>query len=109
MRHAIRIAVAAGVPIALGTDAGVGRHGANGHEFTLMSQWGGMTPLQVIQAGTANAARLLGWQDRIGTLAPGKLADVVAVAGDPMQNVQTLETAVFVMKNGVVYREPTRP
>jgi len=109
MRHAIRIAVAAGVPIALGTDAGVGRHGVNGHEFTLMSQWGGMTPMQAIVAGTASAARLLGWDDRLGTLAPGKLADVVAVAGDPTQNVQTLETAVFVMKNGVVYREPGRP
>ncbi|HSU12755.1 amidohydrolase family protein [Longimicrobium sp.] len=106
MRRAIRIAVAAGVPIALGTDAGVGPHGANGHEFTLMAEWGGMTPMQVIVAGTSNAAKLLGWQNRIGTLAPGKLADVVAVAGDPMQNVRTLETATFVMKNGVVYKEP---
>ena len=109
MRHAIRIAVAAGVPIALGTDAGVGRHGANGHEFTLMSQWGGMTPMQSIVAGTSNAARLLGWQDRVGTLAPGKLADIVAVAGDPLQNVQTLEAATFVMKNGVIFKEPQRP
>jgi len=109
MRTAIRRAVAAGVPIALGTDAGVGPHGANGHEFTLMSQWGGMTPMQAIVAGTANAAKLLGWQDRLGTLAAGKLADIVAVAGDPLQNVQTLETATFVMKNGVVYKEPTRP
>jgi len=106
MRHAIRIAVAAGVPIALGTDAGVGPHGANGHEFTLMAEWGGMTPMQVIVAGTSSAARLLGWQDRIGTLAPGKLADVVAVAGDPTQNVRTLETATFVMKNGVIYKQP---
>ena len=109
MRRAIRIAVAANVPIALGTDAGVGQHGANGHEFTLMAQWGGMTPMQAIVAGTRNAARLLGWEERLGTLAAGKLADVVAVAGDPLQNVQTLETAVFVMKNGVVYKEPQRP
>jgi imidazolonepropionase-like amidohydrolase len=109
MRHAIRIAVAAGVPIALGTDAGVGGHGVNGHEFTLMAEWGGMTPMQVIVAGTSNAAKLLGWQDRVGTLATGRLADVVAVAGDPTQNVRTLETAVFVMKNGVVYKEPQRP
>lgn len=108
MRHAIRIAVAAGVPIALGTDAGVGAHGANGHEFTLMAEWGGMTPMQAIVAGTSNAARLLGWQGRIGTLAPGKLADVVAVAGDPLQNVRTLETAIFVMKNGFVYKEMAR-
>ncbi|HEX8903955.1 MAG TPA: amidohydrolase family protein, partial [Longimicrobiaceae bacterium] len=108
MRRAIRIAVAAGVPIALGTDAGVGPHGANGHEFTLMAEWGGMTPMQAIVAGTRNAARLLGWESRIGTLAPGKLADIVAVAGDPLQNVRTLETATFVMKNGVVYKEPAR-
>ncbi|HEU4557082.1 MAG TPA: amidohydrolase family protein [Longimicrobium sp.] len=109
MRRAIRIAVAANVPIALGTDAGVGQHGANGHEFTLMTQWGGMSPMQAIVAGTRNAARLLGWEERLGTLASGKLADVVAVAGDPLQNVQTLETAIFVMKNGVVYKEPQRP
>ena len=109
MRSAIRTAVAAGVPIALGTDAGVGAHGANGHEFTLMVEWGGMTPMQAIQAGTRNAARLLGWEDRIGTLAPGKLADVVAVTGDPLRDVRVLETGVvFVMKNGAVQREPGR-
>ncbi|HYH83762.1 MAG TPA: amidohydrolase family protein, partial [Longimicrobium sp.] len=108
MRRAIRIAVAAGVPIALGTDAGVGQHGANGHEFTLMAQWGGMTPMQAIVAGTSSAAKLMGWEDRVGTLAAGRLADIVAVAGDPLQNVQALETATFVMKNGVVYKEPQR-
>jgi imidazolonepropionase-like amidohydrolase len=108
MRRAIRIAVAAGVPIALGTDAGVGAHGANGHEFTLMVEWGGMTPMQAIVAGTSNAAKLLGWQGRVGTLAAGRQADVVAVAGDPLRNVRTLETATFVMKNGVVYKEPAQ-
>ena len=106
MRTAIRIAREAGVPIALGTDAGVGPHGANGHEFTLMVEWGGFTPMQAIVAGTQNAARLLGWEDRVGTLRPGLLADVVAVAGDPTQNVRTLESAVFVMKNGVIYKQP---
>ncbi|HEX5726813.1 MAG TPA: amidohydrolase family protein [Longimicrobiaceae bacterium] len=106
MRNATRIAVRAGVPVALGTDAGVGQHGANGHEFTLMVEWGGMTPMQAIVAGTRNAARLLGWEDRLGTLAPGKLADVVAVAGDPTRDVRALERAVFVMKNGVVYKSP---
>lgn len=107
MRHAIRIAVAAGVPIALGTDAGVGAHGTNGHEFTLMAEWGGMTPMQVIVAGTSNAAKLLGWQDRVGTLAAGRMADVVAVRGDPLQNVRTLENGVvFVMKNGIIHRQP---
>jgi imidazolonepropionase-like amidohydrolase len=106
MRHGIRLAVAHHVPIALGTDAGVGPHGANGHEFTLMVEWGGLSPMQAIQAGTLTAARLLGWEARVGSLAPGKLADVVAVAGDPLADVHTLEHAVFVMKNGVVYRTP---
>lgn len=107
MRHAIRIAVAAGVPIALGTDAGVGAHGTNGHEFTLMAEWGGMTPMQVIVAGTSNAAKLLGWQDRVGTLSAGRMADVVAVRGDPLTNVRTLENGVvFVMKNGIIHRQP---
>jgi imidazolonepropionase-like amidohydrolase len=109
MRNAVHLALAAGVPIALGTDAGVGPHGANGHEFTLMHDWGGMSPMQVIVAGTSNAAKLLGWDDRVGTLATGRLADVVAVSGDPLQNVRTLESGVvFVMKNGVVYRQPGR-
>ncbi|HEX6038946.1 metal-dependent hydrolase family protein [Longimicrobium sp.] len=109
MRNATRIAQRAGVPIALGTDAGVGAHGTNGHEFTLMVEWGGMSPMQSIQAGTANAARLLGWENRVGTLRPGLLADVVAVPGDPTQNIRTMETAVFVMKNGVVYKQPGQP
>jgi imidazolonepropionase-like amidohydrolase len=108
MRTAIRLAVAAGVPIALGTDAGVGPHGANGHEFTLMHEWGGMTPMQAIVAGTSSAAKLLGWQERVGTLAAGRLADVVAVSGDPLQDVRRLESGgvVFVMKSGVVYKQP---
>jgi imidazolonepropionase-like amidohydrolase len=108
MRHAIRIAMAHRVPIALGTDAGVGQHGANGHEFSLMVEWGGMTPMQAIQAGTLSAARLLGWDARLGSLAAGKLADVVAVPGDPTADVHRLEHPVFVMKNGVVYRTPER-
>jgi len=104
MRNGIRIAVRNGVPIALGSDAGVGAHGANGHEFTLMVEWGGLTPMQAIVAGTSSAARLLGWDNRIGTLAAGMLADIVAVQGDPLANIRTLETATFVMKNGVVYK-----
>jgi imidazolonepropionase-like amidohydrolase len=106
MRNAIKLAVRNGVPIALGTDAGVGPHGGNGHEFTLMVEWGGLTPMQAIVAGTSNGARLLGWEKRVGTLEAGKLADVVAVAGDPLKDVRTLERPVFVMKNGVVYKAP---
>ena len=106
MRHAVRIAMQNKVPIALGTDAGVGAHGANGHEFTLMVEWGGMTPMQAIVAGTSNAAKLLGWDRNVGTLAAGKWADIVAVPGDPTADIKTLEKPVFVMKNGVVYKSP---
>lgn len=104
MRRGVRIAKAAGVPIALGTDAGVGRHGQNGHEFTLMVQWGGLTPMEAIVAGTSSAAKVLGWEDRIGSIRAGLLADLVAVPGDPTRDVTLLERPNFVMKGGVVFR-----
>ena len=104
MRDATRLARAAGVKIALGTDAGVGRHGQNGHEFTLMVEWGGLTPMEAIVAGTSSAAELLGWSDRVGTLAAGRFADIVAVPGDPTRDVTALERVNFVMKGGVVFR-----
>jgi imidazolonepropionase-like amidohydrolase len=107
MRKAVKLAVARKVPIALGTDAGVIPHGTNGHEFTLLVEWGGMSPSDAIVAGTSNAARLLGWGDRLGTLAPGKLADVVAVPGDPTQDIRAMEKVNFVMKDGVIYKKPT--
>jgi imidazolonepropionase-like amidohydrolase len=103
MRNATRIARRAGVPIALGTDAGVGTHGANAQEFALMVEWGGLTPMEALVAGTGNAAKLLGWENRVGTLRAGLLADVVAVRGDPLQNIRATESPVFVMKNGVIY------
>jgi imidazolonepropionase-like amidohydrolase len=104
MRNGIKVAARNGVPIALGTDAGVGPHGANAREFFLMVDWGGLTPMQALVAGTSNAAKLLGWEDRIGSLATGKLADVVAVPGDPLQDIRVTERPVFVMKNGAVYK-----
>ena len=104
MRNGVRIAVRNGVPIALGTDAGVGEHGANGHEFTLMTTWGGLTPMQSISAGTLSAAKLLGWEQNVGTLTAGKWADVVAVPGDPTKDITAMERPSFVMKGGVVYR-----
>ena len=106
MRNSIKIAVKDGVPIALGTDAGVGQHGANGHEFVLMVEWGGLTPMQSIVAGTSSGAKLLGWDNRVGTLTAGKLADVVAVPGDALKDIHVMEKPSFVMKNGVVYKQP---
>ena len=104
MRNAIKLAVKEGVPIALGTDAGVILHGSNGREFFLLVDWGGMKPMDAIVCGTKNAADLLGWSDRIGTLAKGKLADVVAVSGNPLDDIHAMEKPVFVMKNGVIYK-----
>jgi len=103
-RHAIKLAVATKIPIALGTDAGVVPHGTNAHEFVLMVQWGGMSAMDSIIAGTSNAAKLLGWDKHLGTLAPGKWADIVAVSGDQQISVLTGKVVVFVMKNGVIYR-----
>jgi imidazolonepropionase-like amidohydrolase len=105
MHSALRLANRLHVPIALGTDAGVGAHGANAREFRLMVDWGGLTPMQALVAGTSSGAKLLGWESRVGTLAAGKLADVVAVPGDPLKDITATERVVFVMKNGVIYRE----
>jgi len=106
MRNSIRLAARLNVPIAFGTDAGVGAHGANAREFRLLVDWGGLTPMQALVAATSSAAKLLGWQDRLGTLAPGKLADVVAVAGDPLRDISATERVTMVMKGGVVYKMP---
>ena len=103
MRNGVKIAVRDGVPIALGTDAGVGAHGTNGHEFSLMVDWAGMTPMQSIIAGTMGGAKLLGWEKRVGSLSAGKLADIVAVPGDPLRDIHVMEKPNFVMKNGFIY------
>ncbi|HEV7701345.1 MAG TPA: amidohydrolase family protein [Pyrinomonadaceae bacterium] len=106
MRKGLKIAVANGVKIALGTDAGVIPHGTNAHEFTLMVDWGGLTPMQSIIAGTLNAAKLLGLEKSIGSLEAGKTADIVAVSGDPLKTIKLMETLpIFVMKNGTIYKE----
>lgn len=90
-----------GVRIAFGTDAGVSKHGRNGDEFELMVQ-NGMTPTAALQAATVNAADLLGLSDQIGTIAPGKSADIVAVASDPIADVRVLKKVDFVMARGEV-------
>ena len=105
MRNGIKSAVANRVTIALGTDAGVIPHGTNGHEFTLMVEWGGMRPADAIVAGTMNGAKLLGLDKTLGSLSVGKFADVVAVSGDPLRDIRRMERPVFVMKNGVIYKE----
>jgi imidazolonepropionase-like amidohydrolase len=104
MRHALKIAIANRVPIALGTDAGVIQHGTNAHEFTLMVEWGGMRPMDSIVAGTLGGAKLLGLDKTIGSLTVGKIADVVAVPGDPLKDIHRMENTIFVMKNGAVYK-----
>ena len=104
-RHATKIALANGVQIALGTDAGVIPHGTNAREFFLLMDWGGLTNMQAIQAGTLNGARLLGWDKNLGSLSAGKWADIVAVRGDPLKDIHAMEKVVFVMKNGVVFRK----
>jgi len=105
IRHAIKIAVANNVTIALGTDAGVIPHGTNAREFVLLVDWGGMSNMNAIVAGTMNGAKLLGWDKNVGSLTPGKWADIVAVSGDPLKDIHAMEKPVFVMKNGVVYRK----
>jgi imidazolonepropionase-like amidohydrolase len=93
-----------GVTVALGTDAGVYPHGENGGEFWSMVQLG-MTPSQALQAGTINAANLLGWSDRVGSISKGKFADIVAVTGNPLSDVRLLRHVQFVMKDGTVYKD----
>jgi len=95
--------VLAGVKIAFGTDAGVYPHGWNAKQFAKMVEWG-MTPMSAIQASTVNNADLFGWSDRIGSITAGKYADIVAVDGDPLQNVGILENIGFVMKGGAIYK-----
>jgi imidazolonepropionase-like amidohydrolase len=104
MRRAIKLAVAYKLNIALGTDAGVIPHGTNAHEFTLMVEWGGMTPMASIIAGTMGGARLLGWDKNTGSLTVGKWADIAAVPGDPLKDIRQMEKTIFVMKDGVIYR-----
>jgi len=97
-------AFAAGVKVAFGTDAAVYPHGLNAGEFHVYVKLG-MTPLAAIQTATLNAADLLGWTNRVGSLEPGRWADMIAVDGDPTRDVTLLEHVKFVMKGGVVYKD----
>lgn len=102
-RESFAKAVKAGVKIAYGTDAGVYPHGWNGKQFKWMMKYG-LTPMQAIQAATINAADLLGWKERVGSIAVNKWADIIAVTDNPLENVTILEKVQFVMKGGVIYK-----
>jgi imidazolonepropionase-like amidohydrolase len=96
--------MAAGVPFAAGSDVGPFQHGTQAREYVLMAKYG-MQPLAVIQAGIVNGAKALGWQGQIGALKPGYFADVIAVPGNPLEDISVLEKVGFVMKGGVIYRQ----
>jgi imidazolonepropionase-like amidohydrolase len=102
-RESFRKAVRAGAKMTFGTDAGVCPYGTSGKQFAFMVKYG-MTPMQAIQAATSNAADLLGHSSEIGSIKPGKFADLVAVSGDPLKDISLLENVEFVMKDGKVYK-----
>jgi imidazolonepropionase-like amidohydrolase len=106
-RENFRKAVKAGVKMAFGTDAGVCPYGTSAKQFAFMVRYG-MTPMQAIRAATSDAADLLGHSDQIGSIKPGRFADIIAVSGDPLQDIRALENVQFVMKDGNVYKEVGR-
>src|SRR5262252_4683953 len=102
-RENFRKAFKAGAKIAFGTDAGVYPHGDNARQFAKMVEWG-MKPIDAIQAATLNAADLIGWSDKVGSIETGYWADIIAVDGNPLENVPVLESVKFVMKGGMIAR-----
>ncbi len=104
-RAGFRKAVAAGVKIAYGTDSGVYPHRLVARQLPYMVRYG-MTPMQAIRSATISAAELIGWKDRVGSLAPRKYADLIAVPGDALADLKILEHVAFIMKGGVIYKGP---
>jgi imidazolonepropionase-like amidohydrolase len=104
MRRNVGHAFQSGVKVAFGTDAAVYPHGLNAREFAVYVKLG-MTPVEAIQTATLNAADLLGWADRVGSIEAGKFADLIAVTGDPTKDVTVLERVGFVMKGGQIYKD----
>src|SRR3954471_15274917 len=102
--HEFKKQIAAGVPMAVGSDVGPFPHGTQARELFLMVKYG-MSPLAVLQADLLNGAKLLGWEGQIGSLEPGYLADVIAIPGDPLQDISAVANVGFVMKGGVVYKK----
>ncbi len=94
----------AGVEVVYATDAGVFPHGLNARQFRIMVERG-MTPMQAIQAATSRAARAIGWQDQVGALQPGLYGDLIAVRGDPLEDITVLEQVDVVIKGGLPFRQ----
>jgi len=107
-RQGFTAAHAAGVPIVYGTDAAVYPHGLNARQFPIMVERG-MTPMEAIQSATSVAARYMGWDDRVGRVAPGRYGDVIAVRGDPLRDVRLLQQVAVVVKGGSVVRAEVDP
>jgi imidazolonepropionase-like amidohydrolase len=103
-RENFRKAVEGGARHIFSTDAGIYPHGLNARQFAVMVRFG-MTPLQAVQAATSNAAQALGREKDVGAIAPGRFGDIIAVAGDPLADVGTLERVAFVMKGGKVEKD----
>jgi imidazolonepropionase-like amidohydrolase len=103
----VKHAIDSGVKIALGTDAAVYPHGLNAHELDVYVNQMGMTPLAALQSATVNAADLMGWSAKTGSIEPGHWADIIAVEQNPLQDVRVLQHVNFVMKSGVVYKNET--
>jgi imidazolonepropionase-like amidohydrolase len=103
-RESFSAAVKAGVKMVFGTDAGIYPHGDNAKQLSRMTRFG-MTPLQAIQSATINSAKLLKWDDKVGQIKEGFFADIIAVEQNPLQNINTLESVTFVMKEGKVYKQ----
>jgi imidazolonepropionase-like amidohydrolase len=102
--RSFQLVLKAGLPIAFATDAAVVPHGQNAREFGYRVRLG-QSPMAAIVSATKTAAEILGWSDRVGTIEPGRFADLVAVAGDPLRDITELERITFVMKGGVVYKD----
>jgi imidazolonepropionase-like amidohydrolase len=96
-----------GLKIAFGTDVGAFEHGTSAREFLRMRDYG-MSPVDILRCATSTAAELMGWKSQVGTLEKGKFADIIAVDGDPLQDVSSLQRVRFVMKGGVIYKDASR-
>ena len=103
IKQAFAKAVRGGVKIAFGTDSGVSEHGRNAEEFNLMVE-AGMSEMQAIVSATINAAELCGLSDEIGTIEPGKAADLIAIDTNPLTDIKALQSVSFVMRDGVAYK-----